>query len=233
MRKLIIFVLLIFISPNITLANTKKIRLSDNRVPQVVLFYAAMFDHVCTIKTTYKIKPSWEHELNRDLLHWQTFWDSEGVLLLKATVKLIDKPFTQQYFQAALSLCNFPSMSAPLIVNARYALHSFIAQPIPDYVFVSIIYHEILHNYIDSFLPKNTPLLAKYKNESIGVLNHLHLFALEKAVYLQLGLKSKLDAIIAKDESLPNNDYKIAWEIINKKENYADFIDELKKYKDS
>ena len=100
-------------------------------------------------------------------------------------------------------------------------------KPISDYVFISTIYHEILHNYIDSFLPKNTPLLIKYKNEPPGVLNHLHLLALEKTIYLQLGWKSKLNEIIKKDESLPNEDYKRAWEIINKNESSEKFVSEL------
>jgi hypothetical protein len=85
-----------------------------------------------------------------------------------------------------------------------------------------------LHNYIGSFLPQKTPLLEKYKLESKGVLNHLHLLALEKGVYLMLGWKSKLNAVIAKDESLPNSDYKRAWEIVNENQNYLTFIFELK-----
>ena len=40
-----------------------------------------------------------------------------------------------------------------------------------------------------------------------------------------------LEEIIKKDESLPNGDYKRAWDIINKKENYLDFISELKALK--
>lgn len=228
MRKLVLIFLFVVTYANITNVSAKEMILSDSKLPKVSLFYADMFDNICVIKTTYKIDQSWQNELNNELFHWRILWNDEGMVLLNETMKITGKPFPQQNFQVALSLCSFPSMSAPLIINARYALHCFTAHPIPDYVFISTIYHEILHNYIDSFLPKNTPLLVEYKNESTGVLNHLHLFALEKAVYLQLGWKSKLNAIIAKDESLPNKDYKRTWEIINKDETYNEFIVELK-----
>ncbi len=106
-------------------------------------------------------------------------------------------------------------MSAPLIVNARYALRNFTPHPISKSVFISTIYHELLHNYIDSFLPKKT---------------QRGLLALEKVVYLQLGWDATLKQVIEKDESLPNKDYKRAWEIINKKENNENFMAELKSF---
>jgi hypothetical protein len=102
-------------------------------------------------------------------------------------------------------------MSAPLIVNVRYSLKSFTDHPNQDDVTISTIGHELLHNYIDSFLPEETPLLIKYKSESKMVLGHLHLFALQKATYLALGWQSKLKDVVAKDESLPNIEYKRAW----------------------
>ena len=59
------------------------------------------------------------------------------------------------------------------------------------------------------------------------VLNHLHLFALQKATYLKLGWQNQLKDVIFKDESL-NMDYKRAWGIVNQHENYLSFIEELK-----
>lgn len=113
------------------------------------------------------------------------------------------------------------------MVNVRYSLGSFTKTPININVTISTIEHEILHTYIDSFLKKNTPLLQKYHNESQTVLSHLHLFALQKATYLLLGQNKILNDVIAKDDSLPNGEYKRAWEIVNK-EGYVPFIKELK-----
>lgn len=227
-KKLFLYIVLGCLLSNISIASNDILLPIDNRIPTETFIYASTFDNVCSIKTSYKIDPSWEKELTNQLPRWKKLWNQEGILLLKTTIALTNRVFAQKDFQVSLSLCSFPSMSLPLIINARYALRSFTEHPIPDYVFISTIYHELLHNYIESILPDKTPLLEKYQSESKGVLNHLHLLALEKAVYLHLNWKSKLKEIIAKDESLPNKDYKRAWEIINKKENYADFIAELK-----
>lgn len=200
------------------------------QIPDVVILYASNFDKVCTSKTSYKIESSWVQDLKNNLPTWIDVWHKEGAPLLDTSAKLVGKAFNQKNFHVSLSLCSFPSMSTPLIVNARYALHDFTPHPISNSVFISIIYHEILHNYIDSFLPKKTPLLIKYKNEPQDVLSHLHLLALEKAVYLQLGREHTLKQVIEKDENLPNKDYKRAWKIINKKEVFENFIAELKSY---
>lgn len=231
--RLLVTLICIFFASTVVASNHKEIPPINSPLPKESLFYAVMFDNVCTTKTSYKINASWVQELKHQLPHWKALWNQEGMQLLETTTALIERPFVQENFQVALSLCSFPSMSAPLIVNARYALHSFTNNPISGAVLINTIYHEILHNYIDSFLPKNTSLLLKYSKESPGVLSHLHLFALEKAVYLKLGWQSTLNAVIAKDNSLPNNDYKRAWEIINQKENYHDFVDELKKFSNS
>ena len=196
--------------------------------PKVVLTYAAPFDNICSIKTAYKIEKSWIRELIQRLPYWQSLWQNEGHLLLKTTIDLIGKPFVHEEFHVALSLCNFPSMSMPLIVNARYLLGKYMKEPRPDFILMSIIFHEVLHNYLTPILPKETALLKKYKQESFVVLNHLHLLALIKSVYLSLGWQEKLDAIIRDDEKLAHDGYKRAWEIINKYENYIDFINEIK-----
>lgn len=195
--------------------------------PTVTLIYASIFDPICSTKTSYKIDPVWIEELNSRITQWQKLWDQEGSVLLKTSEKLIGKPFPQNHFYVPLTLCTFPSMSTPLMVNVRYSLNSFIVHPIKSNTTISIIEHEVLHVYIDSFLPKKTPLLIKYKNESQTVLNHLHLFALQKATYLILGWNTRLHDIITKDDRLPNPDYKRAWEIV-KQEGYAPFIAELK-----
>lgn len=205
-----------------------QVQAKEMTTPQVFLYYAQTFDEVCSNKLNYSIAPGWQDELMKRMPAWQTLWDHEGELLLKTSIKIAGKPYPESSYKAALSLCSFPSMSAPLIVNSRYALDSFTKTPISNEVFISTVFHELLHTYIDSFLHKNTPLLEKYKSESKGVVNHLHLLALEKGVYLKLGWGAKLKAVIAKDESLPNKDYKRAWQIINEKQNYLHFIFELR-----
>lgn len=227
MVKLMLAIFFSVVVSSVTMANAA-VSMQPDKLPKEVLFYAATFDKACMLSTDYKIKPQWVLALKGQLPGWQALWDKDGMLLLATTAKLTGKPFAKQDVQVALSLCTFPSMSSPLIVNARYALKAFTDHPISADVLISIIYHEMLHNYLYAYLPKTTPLLEKYKNEPQDVLDHLHLFALQKAVYLQLGWGDKLKAVIKKDESLPNKDNQIAWDIVNKKENYESFIAELK-----
>ena len=217
-RKMLFIIFLIFYS---------KISFAENSLPTVQLKYAYLFDPVCASKNSYQIDPKLIKELNNQIPVWQNSWNQEGSLLLKTAMKIIGKPFPQNHYTVPLSICNFPSMSEPLMVNVRYSLSSFTQNPIDINVTISTIEHEILHTYIDSFFPKNTPLLNKYHNESQTVLNHLHLFALQKATYLLLGQDKILKDVIAKDSNLPNSEYKRAWEIINK-EGYVQFINELK-----
>lgn len=196
--------------------------------PRVTLVPAVVFDKVCTQKLDYKIQPSWRKELDVKLPLLSKQWDKQGNKLLNETILLIGKPFTATSYRVALSLCNFPSMSDPLMVNMRYSLNSFTTNALPSDVTMSIIYHELLHVYLDNIIPKSSPLLKKYSNESDTVKEHLHLFALMKAVYLKLNMQHQLDEVIKKDDSLPNHDYKKTWEIINGKEGYQPFIAELK-----
>lgn len=217
MKRIILFSCLLILS-RIAFGST---------VPTVQLKYAYLFDPVCSAKNTYKIDPNIITELNKNLPEWQIRWNYEGRLLLKTAMKIVGKPFPQNHYTVPLSVCNFPSMSEPLMVNVRYSLNSFTKNPISTNVTISTIEHEILHTYIDSILPKNTPLLKKYHNESTTVLNHLHLFALQKASYLLLKQDKILKKVISKDYSLPNKDYKRAWEIVSM-EGYRPFIKELK-----
>lgn len=197
-------------------------------MPRAHLYYAKLFDEVWCQKLKSNINSAWQTELKNKMSTWQNLWDHDGNLLLKTSIEIVGKPYPDTSYKVALTLSSMPSISAPLIVNSRYALNSFTKTPIKNDVFISTIFHELLHNYLDAILPQRSPLLDKYQAETKGVVNHLHLFALEKAVYLKLGWQAKLKDVIAKDQSLPNGDYKRAWEIVNHTEDYLNFIGELK-----
>src|SRR5262249_40690420 len=132
-----------------------------------------------------------------------------------------------------LTLCNVPSESNgdDIKVNMRYALHSFTKESVPLSYKVSVFYHELLHGFIDNYLPSNSPLLAEHEAEPERVRDHLHLLALEKAAYLRLDRKEELAEIIKVDGELPNGFYKRAWEIVNADETtYLKYVQELKKH---
>lgn len=197
-------------------------------VPSVTLQYAEPFDRVCANRTDYEIKAAWRSELAGSLPRWRKLWETEGRPLLVAAARITGRPFPDRESTVSLSLCTFPSMSAPLLVNARHALHAFTEKPVSDAVLMGTVVHEILHGYLDGFVAADSPVLSKYASEPAGVRGHLHLFALLKASYLKHGWRTKLDEVVAKDQSLPNGDYRRAWAIINGADGHGRFLDELR-----
>lgn len=197
------------------------------QIPPVKLSYAEMFDSVCTKQTGFQIQSSWVKELIGRLPSLQTEWNTSGRPLLKMTTEIIGKGFQDSELSASLSVCNFPSLHDPLLINMRYSLASFASTHLPGDVTISIIFHEILHRYLNGRIPSHSALLKKYKAEDATVLSHLHLFSIQKAVYVKLGLLSILEDIVKKDETLPNPSYKRAWEIIGALEDYHSFLEEL------
>lgn len=196
-------------------------------VPNVTLTYAEMFDFTCSKLTGYTIDPQWVEELESRLPELQSKWDESGMELLEAVETVVGKPFKESEFAASLSVCSFPSMSEPLLINMRYSLASFVSNPLPVDVSIGIIFHEILHHYLKSKISSESLLLKKYSNEDETVLSHLHLFALQKSIYLKLNQSDILQALIKRDESLPNKSYARAWEIVNDREDFQDFVKEL------
>jgi hypothetical protein len=196
--------------------------------PPVELSYAESFDEVCAQQTHYHISPSWIAEAKSRLPEFTASWQQSGSRLLRTSEQIVGKDFRQKQFLVSLSVCSFPSMAEPLLVNIRYSLKSFTPESLPADVTVSIIFHEILHHYLSGLVLTHSNLLLKYRAEDETVTSHVHLLALQKAVYLRLGLSDTLMRVVSKDESLPNKSYKRAWEIVNDLENYQSFVTELR-----
>ena len=197
-------------------------------VPRVKLIYSKIFDSVCAQQTNYQINSKWTAELNQRIPELQSSWDKNGTTLIEATQTIVGKPFSEHEHAVSLSVCSFPSMSNPLLINMRYSLASFTSDPMKTDITISIIFHELLHRFLGSKIPANSTLLKKYHAEEQTVLNHIHLFALQKAVYLKLNQKELLQMVIRKDQSLPNKSNARAWEVVNDKEDFNSFIKELK-----
>lgn len=198
--------------------------------PDVTISYSPLLDTVCSFVRWYRIESAWKSELSSDIRRFRQMWAATGPKLLEAAERITGRPFTRRHITAHLTLCNLPSQSiVGISVNMRYALHSFTAHPVPLRYKVGVLYHEILHRYVDEYLPVHSPLLARYANEPSRVRKHLHLFALEKAVYLSLGMKSALAETIAVDNRLPDGSYARAWQIVNQgDDDYLAYVAELK-----
>lgn len=144
----------------------------------------------------------------------QAAWDRDGPILLKMTESLIKKPFHDKEMIGTVFLCKkTPSMSSPLLINGNWFVK---APPMPIDLVTDILFHEIIHTYLDDNFHniQTTPLLTKYRNEEPNVLSHLHLMAIQKKVYLQLGFKERIENVIRFDSDSYRGSYKRAWEIV-------------------
>jgi hypothetical protein len=168
-------------------------------IPPVDLSYANLFDEVCAQQTNYQINPSWVSEINTCLPEFKSAWAKEGSILLKTSEEIVGKHFREKQFLVSLSVCSLPSMGDPLLVNMRYSLKSFSPTPLSMDVSVSIIFHKLLHRYLADKIPANSKLLLKYKDEEGTVASHIHLLALQKAVYLKLGRADTFKRVVQKD----------------------------------
>jgi hypothetical protein len=154
-------------------------------VPTVVLVYNAAFDEACAERAGDPLEAATVDELKRRLPTLQEAWLELGPAWLEAAEASVGRPFGFAETTAALVTCGVPSWSRPLTINARpYLRESAGRHPVDSRQFVRTVVHEVLHRYVESTLPRGgSELLRKYRSESAVVRQHLHLFALEEAVY--------------------------------------------------
>ena len=192
--------------------------------------YASVFDRWCTKQNRTVISNDERKELFSKFNEFQNEWDTIGPKLVAAVSKILKKDFKQKEMIAAIFLCKkTPSMSMPLLINGNWFAKG--KDSIPSHMITALTFHELLHTFLDDnySLLLSTSLIARYQRqgESNRVLGHLHLMAIQKMVYLSLGMKDRLNEVIDLESSFSNGGYKRAWEIINK-DGYLPFIGELK-----
>jgi hypothetical protein len=195
--------------------------------PKVLFHYSEVFDLVCARQTKNAIKPEWVKELRARQEKLLSAWHRDGPRLLRATVKIAGHRFRREALSATLSLCTFPPMSHPLLINMRPYIRSCSKRPRGTVLLVGTVHHELLHHYLMGRRPKQSALLRKYEKEPHRVRIHLHLLALQKAAYLQLGWKKRLQQVIESNNRIPGGLYRRAWDIV-KKEGHEAFVKELR-----
>lgn len=199
------------------------------QIPNVKIEYSYALDMYCpqsvipenlTAPQLNLIKkiPVYREELLSKINWIQSQWNIQGVPLLQTTVQLIKKPFPMKDLQAAVFLCpRFPFMGTPLAFNIISYLESPMKdlglQPSSVFGFISTAFHEVLHKYINEILTKKgSPILEKMKETELYEA-HLHLFALQRAVFTSLGLAHLLPGI-QQIEAVHGEDYKRAWKAV-------------------
>ena len=118
-----------------------------------------------------------------------------------------------------------------LLVAARIVGRSSCLDPTDSLILSGLTTHEVLHRFVDDILGgmfPSTPLLRKYREELLLVRRHLHVDALQKAIYVRMGRKPEINAIIASDSMDWGAGYARAWDIVNHHEGHEAFIRELR-----
>lgn len=191
---------------------------ADAAQPIVGIVYSPSLDAACVAPRGGKVEQKWKSELASRIGEFKALWQAEGPELIKATEAVTGKSFPSRHFTARLTLCKIPSQSdfhGAIIINMRYALKSYTAQPVPMRYKVDTLFHELLHKFLEAHPVTNSALLRQHAAEPPRVRDHLHLLALEKAVLLRLHRTKELKNIVVIDSRLAGGYYKRTWNIVN------------------
>ncbi len=163
-------------------------------------------------------------------------WTEEGGKLLSTTVKEIGLPFRRKELSCTVTVNpNEYSCSHPLIINAARFFTVTQFSRIDRLRFIDILYHELLHRYLDDHFEKAldissanpSPLMLKYEIEDIFTHAHVHLYALQKFIFQRLGLDQNWAQVLVWAQEIPVKGYQRALEIVEI-EGAETFVAELK-----
>ncbi len=204
---------------------------ASTEVPEVSFHYSAAVDQfLCPSLAKSKILPSWDNELAERAREFDRVWNMVGPNLLQAASQIVGKPFSKAHFNIPIFLCPaLPGWGFPIAVPVNMFLHSASGEGALDIKeFPDVVFHEILHLYTIRALGWNfrTPLLSRFKDEAVYTKLHLHLYALQKAVYTHIKQPEKWKYIIESAKSFPPA-YARAFELVEL-EGMQPFIDELR-----
>jgi hypothetical protein len=205
---------------------------SAQAIPNVHLIYlpgGAILDRNCPDLLKIKLDPNVIKQAFNQLPNFQAEWEDAGRRYLGVAFREVGLPFPYHEMLATLTVCPVSSMSDPLLVNVTpYLLGA--EKPLAASYFPLAVFHELMHHYVRA-IETHSELRKKYSSEPVLVLSHLHVLALEELVLLKLGEKDLLNINDEVYHHRRPSAYSRAWEIVNEKENYMAFIDELKKLK--
>ncbi len=81
-------------------------------------------------------------------------------------------------------------------------------------IFTDLIFHELLHVWLDEHMSNESSFLKKYNGEESDVLEHIPLMALQKMTYVQLDRPDMVANLDFAYRNLSTPTYRRAWEIV-------------------
>lgn len=195
--------------------------------PKLFFKYSFLYDGVCAGNNP--VDQAWADEATSRQSEITKLWESNAPQLLGKLIEEFGRGFSRKEMTATLSVCpGAPSFSNPLVLNISSFMKSFMKnKPVrPNAALIDLIFHELLHSWVSENIGARTPLLEKYKGETVLVRNHLHLMAIEKYIYLRLRRTDLLRWITLRYPQMLDG-YGRAWDIVNRIEGYKAFIAEI------
>ncbi|MCP4915041.1 MAG: hypothetical protein GY909_18125 [Oligoflexia bacterium] len=195
------------------------------QVPKIEFEYSQIFDFVCSQNSKIKLNQNHIEKAMMSDSRFQKIWDKEGKTLLKTLFEIVGIGHPRKELTAYTTVCNYVPMGSPFLINAIPFLNDGRDSEIG---LIQITFHEFIHKYQKKVWNiQKSKALFKFRNETFNVQAHLHLMALEKAVYEKLGRNDLVRKAEISYLNIIKGDYKRSWEII-KKEGRKLFISDFK-----
>ncbi len=177
-----------------------------------------------------KIESTQKEQFRKSLPRLIASWTEQGPILFGEIFSLFNCGFKQKRRTVTIFLgANLGYGSSNfLVLGLRSYLDSELwEEPISrEDAFAALVFHELLHIWVDDAINGESALLTKYGNEHIHVREHIHLMAIQKMVYLKL----QPDMLKFLDESyrkFASSEYRRAWEIVNDIEGYEKVLQDI------
>lgn len=172
-------------------------------------------------------------QIHEELQECKTAWEQEGPILFNEVFTVFHRGFLTQHITAVLffgTTAGYAGNGALVLglsfLQTAETWHNSIS---PKEYFKWLLFHELLHTWLDDNLGSNqTELLKKYQDETSEVREHIHLMAIQKMVYLKL---KRLDLVEFCDQCYRRNPdgYRRSWEIVNDIEGHEQILQDLMK----
>jgi len=172
-----------------------------------------------------------KNELQKKLPQLIAVWDQQAPILFDEIFSMFHCGFKQKERTAVVSLGGTGGYGSShfLWLGLHFLLDSetWDKPGSKEDYFTILVFHELLHIWVDDNIVNTSVLLTKYKDEHEYTKEHIHLMALQKMVYLKFNYFDALEIIDNeyRNRALPS--YQRAWEIVNDIEGYEVVIQDI------
>jgi hypothetical protein len=177
-------------------------------LPRVEIAFPRLIERYCSEASPQPPDPAVLDEIARRLPEFVSAWEREGPGLLAEAERVVGHPYHFGETQAVLHGCeDLSSMSQPLLIAVARHTDAWADKAAPEGAarerrplaeFVNSVWHETIHRYLGRIIAGlpggTTPSRDRWRDESIVVRNHMHLFALEEVIYRRAGRDAEFQA---------------------------------------